>query len=167
MAIALALGEPWLGFRVPRPVKVAFVSREDAPALTQWRMKNLWRGRSAKNPSLIETNLYVNTQMQSPLLLLDDEAQFTELMDAMRSFKPEFAIFDVFNVLHTADENDNSEMRAVLRQLSRIRDEIGCGVLIIHHYNKQAEQTNMTQRMHGASAIGGWCEFVIGISIHR
>jgi hypothetical protein len=166
MAIALALGEPWLGFRVPRPVKVAFVSREDAPALTQWRMKNLWRGRSAKNPSLIETNLYVNTQMQSPLLLLDDEAQFTELMDAMRSFKPEFAIFDVFNVLHTADENDNSEMRAVLRQLSRIRDEIGCGVLMIHHYNKQAEQTNITQRMRGASAIGGWCEFVIGISMH-
>jgi putative DNA primase/helicase len=167
LGIAIALGEPWLGFRVPRPGKVALISREDNPALTQWRMKNLWRGRSASNPKLIETNLVINTRMQSPQLLLDDEAQLTELMEKLRTFKPEFAIFDVFNVLHTADENDNSEMREVLRQLSRVQTEIGCGICVVHHYNKAELGTlTLTQKLRGASSIAGWCEWVMGISMH-
>jgi RecA-family ATPase len=85
-------------------------------------------------------------------------------MDAMRTFKPEFCIFDVFNVLHTADENDNSEMREVLRQLSRIQAELKCGIGVIHHFNKM-ETGSMTQRMRGASAIAGWCEWVIALSM--
>jgi RecA-family ATPase len=164
MAIALALGESWLGFNIPRPAKVALVSREDNPALTSWRLKNLWRGRAASNPALIESNLYVNTRMQSPQLLLDDEAQLTELLDAMRAFNPEFAIFDVFNVLHAADENDNTQMSNILRRLSRIQAEIGCGIGVVHHYNK-TDLGSMTQRLRGASAIAGWCEWVIGISM--
>jgi AAA domain/CHC2 zinc finger len=164
MSIALALGEPWLGFRVPRPVRVALVSREDNPNLTAWRFKNLWRGRTAHNPKLIETNHYINTRVQSPQLLLDDEQQLTELMEAMRAFNPEFVIFDVFNVLHTADENDNSEMRIVLSQLSRIQAEIKCGIAVIHHFNK-SETGSITHRLRGASSIAGWCEWVIGISM--
>ena len=45
MAISLALGCPWLGFNVPKPIKVAFVSREDAPELTSWRIRNLLAGK--------------------------------------------------------------------------------------------------------------------------
>jgi len=164
MAIGLALGEPWLGFHIPRPASVALISREDNPTLTSWRFKNLWRGRTAHHPQLIETNLYFNTRAQSPQLLLDNQEQLAELMEAMSVFKPEFVIFDVFNVLHTADENDNSEMREVLRQLSRIQTELKCGIGVIHHFNKM-ETGSMTQRMRGASAIAGWCEWVIALSM--
>jgi AAA domain/CHC2 zinc finger len=164
MAIALALGEPWLGFNVPRPVKVALISREDSPQLTAWRLQNLWRGRSAKNPFLIETNLHINTRLHSPQLLLDNAEQLSEAIAAMKEFQPEFVILDVFNVLHSAEENDNSEMRMIMRQLSRIQSEVKCGIGVIHHYNKAVE-SNMMQRLRGASAIGGWCEWLIGISM--
>jgi hypothetical protein len=76
----------------------------------------------------------------------------------------EFAIFDVFNVMHAADENDNTEMRRVLRQLSRIQAEVGCGIGVVHHFNK-AESGSMTQRLRGSSAIAGWAEWLIEISI--
>jgi hypothetical protein len=164
MAIALALGEPWLGFRIPRPVRVMFISREDNPNLTAWRFKNLWRGRKARNPQLIETNLHFNTRAQSPQLLLDNEEQVEEMMNALHTFKPEFVIFDVFNVLHCADENDNSEMRDVLRRLSRIQAEVKCGIGVVHHYNKN-ETGSITQRVRGASSISGWCEWNIGLSV--
>lgn len=82
----------------------------------------------------------------------------------MSAFKPEFAIFDVFNILHTADENDNSEMREVLRRLSRIQAELKCGICVLHHYSK-AEGGSMTQRLRGASAIAGWAEWVVGLSM--
>jgi 5S rRNA maturation endonuclease (ribonuclease M5) len=164
MAIALALGEPWLGFRIPRPVRVMFISREDNPNLTAWRFKNLWRGRKARNPQLIETNLHFNTRAQSPQLLLDNEEQLEEMMTALHAFKPEFVIFDVFNVLHCADENDNSQMREVLRRLTRVQTEVKCGIGLVHHFNKN-ETGSITQRVRGASVISGWCEWNIGLSM--
>ena len=164
LAISLALGCEWLGFRVPRPVKVALVSREDNPSLTAWRIKHLFAGRTCLSPSIIETNLYVNSRGQSAELMLDNSEQLAELLEALKTLEAEFCIFDVFNVLHTADENDAQEMRAVLRQLSRIQAEAGCACAVVHHWNK-SDQGSMTQRLRGSSAIAGWAEWLIGISM--
>ena len=71
-------------------------------------------------------------------------------------------ILDVFNILHGADENDNTEMRKVLEELNRIHREIGCGVGVVHHFNKSIEGT-LTQRLRGAGAIAGWAEWLIGV----
>jgi hypothetical protein len=164
LAIAMTLGEPWLGRAVPNPLRVAFISREDNPRLTSWRLQHLYRGRASSRPGLIE-NLYINTRLQSPQLMIDDEAQLRELLDALAVFQPEFTFFDVFNVIHTAEENDNTEMRTVLRKLSLIQEEIKCGIGLVHHYGKSQDRT-MTQRLRGASAIAGWMEWLIGISMH-
>jgi len=164
LAISLALGCNWLGFRVPEAVRVAVISREDNPSLTAWRIRHLSACRRGVNLGLLDTNLYVNSRQQSPELMLDNPEQMTELLADLRSLKPRFAIFDVFNVLHCADENDNQEMRTILRQLSTIQAEIGCGIGVVHHYNK-ADQGSMTQRLRGSSAIAGWAEWLIGISM--
>jgi hypothetical protein len=164
MAISLALGCPWLGFNVPKPAHVALVSREDAPELTSWRINHLFASKNTRQPNLLEANLYVNTRRQSGELMLDSEEQVAELSLAMKQRQIEFAIFDVFNVMHGADENDNTEMRRVLRQLSKIQAEVGCGIGMVHHFNK-AESGSMTQRLRGSSAIAGWAEWLIGISI--
>ena len=164
LAISLALGCEWLGFRVPRPVKVALVSREDNPALTGWRIKHLFAGKACAAPGLIETNLHINSRKQSAELMLDNSGQLMELLAALKDLKAELCIFDVFNVLHAADENDAQEMRAILRQLSRIQAEIGCACAVVHHWNK-SDQGSMTQRLRGSSAIAGWAEWLIGISM--
>jgi 5S rRNA maturation endonuclease (ribonuclease M5) len=164
MVISLALGSPWLGFSVPRPARVALISREDAPQLTSWRVKHLIAGKRALEANLIETNLYVNTRQQSAELMLDNEEQVCELVSALKQRQIEFVILDVFNVMHAADENDNQEMRKVLRQLSMIQKDVGCGIGVVHHFNK-ADQGSMTQRLRGSSAIAGWAEWLIGISI--
>ena len=164
LALSLALGCDWLGFKVPQAIKVALVSREDNPALTAWRIRNLFAGKSCPAPGLIETNLYVNSRRESAELLLDNALHMAELMAALNTVRPQFVIFDVFNVLHASDENDNQEMRTVLRQLSAIQSEIGCGIGVVHHYNK-SDHGSMTQRLRGSSAIAGWAEWLIGISI--
>jgi RecA-family ATPase len=164
MAISLGLGCPWLGFGIPKPARVALISREDAPQLTSWRVKHLFAGKNTRQPNLLETNLYINTRQQSAELMLDNEEQACELVSALKQRQIEFAIFDVFNVMHAADENDNTEMRRVLRQLSKIQAEVGCGIGVVHHFNK-ADQGSMTQRLRGSSAIAGWAEWLIGISI--
>ncbi len=166
LAISLALGCDWLGFAVPRPVKVALVSREDNPGLTAWRIKHLFVSKESCAPWLLESNLYVNSRRQSPQLMLDNAEQVDELAKAMKSFEAEFAIFDVFNVMHGADENDNSEMRRVLQRLSQLQTEVGCSIGVVHHYSKASDPgLPLTQRLRGAGAIAGWCEWLIGISM--
>jgi RecA-family ATPase len=77
----------------------------------------------------------------------------------------EFALFDVFNVLHRADENDAGEMRKVMLRLSQLQSEVGCAIGVIHHFTKGTDGMSLTQRLRGSSAISGWCEWLIGITM--
>jgi hypothetical protein len=163
LALSLAMGCDWLDFKVPEAVRVALISREDNPSLTAWRIRHLFAGKSCPDHGLLATNLYVNSRRESAELMLDNAQQMAELLEALRQLRPQFAIFDVFNVLHCADENDAQEMRSVLRQLSTIQAEIGCGIGVVHHYNKG--EGSMTQRLRGSSVIAGWAEWLIGISM--
>jgi len=164
LALSLALGCDWLGFKVPQPVKTVLVSREDNPSLTAWRLRHLKAGKPYHDAGLLDANLKLNTRNQSADLMLDNREHMLELMASLTEFRPAFAIFDVFNVMHAADENDNQEMRAVLRQLSAIQAEVGCGIGVVHHFNK-SDSGSMTQRLRGSSAIAGWAEWMVGISL--
>lgn len=163
LALSLALGAPWMGFTVPEPLRVALVSREDTPSTTGWRLRHLAAGKGGQQV-LLQQNLYVNSRAQTPEFMLDNAEQRLELIDSLRRRAIQFAIFDVFNVMHAADENDNSEMRQILRQLSAIQSAVGCAIGVVHHFNK-AEVGSLTQRMRGASAIAGWAEWLVGISM--
>lgn len=167
LAICLTLGVDFIGRKIPRAVKVAFVSREDNPSLTRWRLRALFAAKTAPSPKHLEAyarNLWINTREQSKQLLLDNEEQLAELMADLRIVQPEFLILDVLNTLHQQDENDNSEMRRVFERLDGIQREIGCAIGLCHHYNKTGSGS-MTMRMRGSSAIAGWCEWMIGIEI--
>jgi len=164
MLISLALGCSWLDFRVSRPVRCALISREDNPSLTAWRLRHLIASKPSGSIDLLRQNLYVNSRKQSPEMMLDNPGQVAELISEFKERQIEFAVFDVFNVLHASDENDNTQMRAILRQLTRIQTQTGCSIGVVHHFNK-AEIGGLTQRMRGASAIAGWAEWLIGITM--
>lgn len=166
LAISLATGSAWLDFSVPSPVRVGLISREDNPSLTAWRLRSLMQGKGLNvvEQQMLETNLYVNTRSQTPGLMLDNEDEMNELMAAVKGLRLEFLILDVFNVLHSADENDNTEMRKVLNHCKRIQDETRASIAILHHFGKE-QGGSITQRLRGASAIAGFAEWIIGISM--
>ena len=167
LALALATGTSWLGFAVPQPMRVALVSREDNPALTRWRLEHLRRGREFNMVQMdrLEANLYVNSRAQTRSLMLDNDMQMNELIAAVKDRKIEMVFLDVLNVLHQADENDNTAMAHILRRVRRIQDRTGASVGILHHYNKNEGAGRITQRLRGASAIAGFAEWIIGISM--
>ena len=161
LALSLALGLPWVEFDVRRLAKVALITREDNPGLTRWRMDRLLAGKNCTVPDL-EGRLYVNSREQSPVFRLDESELFAPMISELKAVRPEFVILDVFNVLHGADENDNTEMRRVLEELNRLQREVGCSIGVVHHFNKTAEGS-LTQRLRGAGAIAGWAEWLIGV----
>jgi RecA-family ATPase len=161
LAICLALGLPWIGFEVPRAVKTALITREDNPALTKWRMNRLLAGKQ-RAMSELDGRLYINSREQSPEFRLDHPELLAAMVAELKRVQPEFVILDVFNILHAADENDNTEMREILDQLNRMRTEVGCSIGVVHHFNKNSDGT-LTQRIRGAGAIAGWAEWCVGI----
>lgn len=164
-AIALATGQPWLGFAIPRPVNVAVISREDNPSLTRWRMRRLLAGRNL-NPEELGRALWVNSRAQTKQFMLDHADEMAEMLAALRQLKPELVFLDVFNRMHGAKENDSGEMRQVLTSLSEIQGEVGCSMALIHHFNKASpDEASMVQRIRGSGAIAGWTEWIVGLSV--
>lgn len=164
LAISLAIGADWLDFKVVRPIKTAIISREDTPGLTAWRIGHLLRGKTTGSLDLAVNNLWINTKRQSDDYRLDIEELHREMIVEIKARSIQFAIFDVLNVLHSADENDNQEMRVILQKINEIQKESGCQIGLVHHFSK-AEQGSLIKRIRGSSAISGWVEWAVGISV--
>lgn len=162
LLLALTTGTEWLGFNVPRRVKCALISREDYPGMTQQRIARLFRGSIRRTD--FEGWLWVNTRFQTPTFLLSDDGQVSQLIAELRMEQIEFACFDVFRKLHGEDENDNQKMAKILDQLTRIQNEVGCAIALIHHTSKDLNGT-IFRRIRGATAIHGWTEWAFGISV--
>jgi hypothetical protein len=164
LAISLAIGADWLDFKVVRPVRTAMIAREDTPGLTAWRIAHLLRGKSTGDIGLFGQNLWINTKRQSDDYRLDIEELHREMIVELKARAIQFAIFDVLNVLHSADENDNQEMRVILQKVNEIQKEAGCQIGLVHHFSK-ADQGSLIKRIRGSSAISGWVEWAVGISV--
>jgi len=164
LAIALASGQKWLDFFVPKRVRVAFVSREDVAALSQWRLKKLraHRGLSAAD---LDGWLYLNAKGLKPKIKLDCPEDVTALIADLKKHQSEFLFLDVARVLHGADENDSTAVqKSLVDPMNQIQSEVGCGICLVHHTNKQPDAT-LTESIRGASAIAGFAEFVIGVRV--
>lgn len=163
LALALASGQKWLDFYVPRRVKTALVSREDNYGLTQWRERKLAKHRGLGDADL-DGWLYINAKGLKPKIMLDYPDDVTALVADLKRYGTEFLILDVMRVLHGAEENDNTEMQKVIDVLNFIQAEAKCSICLIHHDNKREDAT-LTERARGASAIAGWAEFICGVRV--
>jgi hypothetical protein len=172
LAYHLVAGVDWMGCKVPRRMKVAYIAREDHPGLTQHRGKSLQAGYGGTavghGLSYIDLNewLYYNTRSQSETFSLQNQMDVQEIIDAFKDKGIEIAFFDVFRRLWEGDENDNKEVAKVLAVLTRIQTEVGCSVCLVHHLNK-SEGGTIFQRIRGAGSIYGWREWAFGISIEN
>ena len=163
LAMSLACGVDWLGMRVPRQVRTALVSREDSPSLTQRRINRLLCGNARYGLNLSSWML-VNTRRQLADFKVTSDEHLQQLIDELKQFRVEFVVLDVFRSLHDSEENDNTEVQQVLQRINRIQNECECAVALVHHISKVSSE-NIFKGLRGASAIHGWMEWGIGISV--
>lgn len=164
LAMALATGSPWLGHQVPSRRRVAIISREDAPRETARRLHALAKGSAPRGVEILAGAMWVNTMDQCVTMHLDNQEQQDALIKELQAEMFDMVIFDVFRDLHVQDENDNTVMAGVLAVLKRIQVECSCAVLVLHHVRKDHD-ANVFRSSRGASAIHGWTEYGIGISV--
>jgi RecA-family ATPase len=178
LLISLACGTSWLGRPIPHPVRTAYISREDSPLLTKVRIAGFLRHKGiardgclmdAVTRTLIDVSgrLWCNTREQLSNFDIDNDEHLANMAHDLKERGVEFAILDVFNRLHKRSENDNTEMAQVVQRISQMGQEAGCSIGVIHHISKENNSGRFFTRIRGASAIHGWTEWSIGLSLEN
>lgn len=162
LALSLAGKVPFLGMDVPQQRRVALLSREDASGLTAWRMKHLLQRKGILSDL---DNLLVNTRHQMPYFRIESDECMRTVCKELADFGPDLIILDVFNVIHDAEENDNTGMRKVMNRLSELQERTKSAICVAHHYSKNGGSGSLISKCRGASSIMGWAEWVMGIEI--
>ena len=170
LALHLVGGVAWFHHKIPKRIKVGLVSREDAPGLSQNRLKRLRAGASDALECFLEGIdledwLYVHTRAQRETWTLQSEADLQEIIEAIKERGIEICFFDVFRVLWHGNENDSQETAAVLESAKRISREAKCQVGLVHHVSK-SDRGTIFDRARG-SGILGWREWALGITIEN
>lgn len=119
-----AHGMDWHGFKVAKPVRVAYLAGEGTTGL-----KVRLRGWIEHHDSVAEPGEF---RILPEAMSLPDNA--AELVEVMTPFRPDIVVIDTLNTYFGgSDENSTQDMTRFCHAVRRLRDAIGCSVVVIHH----------------------------------
>ncbi|HBY02289.1 MAG TPA: hypothetical protein DEG92_07125 [Rikenellaceae bacterium] len=161
--IALALGSPQIGklwgLEVRNEVKTLFFQSENSARATQNRLHLISRDHFLSNgiknivfPSFGTDDIRVSKGY------LGDPAFIELLLRHIEMSGAELVVIDPLISFHNGDENDNSEMRRSLDNITDVISRTKCSFLVIHHVGKIyiGKRTSFAGR--GASSIGDFAD---------
>jgi RecA-family ATPase len=170
LALHMVAGIAWFQHKIPQRVKVGLVAREDAPGLSQSRLKRMLKGAPESVRDFIdiidlEEWLYVNTRSQRESWTLQSNPDLVDIIESIKERKIQFVFLDVLRVLWEGNENDNQETSKILAAAKRIEREGNCQVCIVHHLSK-SDRGTIFDRARGGG-INGWKEWGIGLTVEN
>ena len=133
LALSVATGTACLGrYAVPRPGPVLIYLAEDALTVVRERIEGMARHRGL---ALTGVDIHVIT---APALRLDREPHRNRLLETARQLRPRLVLLDPLVRLHSADENNASEVAALLAYFRSLQRQLDLSVILVHHTRKNA-----------------------------
>lgn len=160
MAAALAAGREAFGKRVPRRRRVWYFFAEDGGASIQQRIAAIRAGHNIGRDQLVD---WLKIQEKGEFIDVCDNLSLVELIASVRARAAEagnpdtsgdVVVLDPLRDIHSADENDNTAMAAVMRRLRLIQTLLGGLVIVPAHPKKNAPGHELDD-IRGAGAVGG------------
>jgi AAA domain len=133
MALSVATGTPCLGkYAVPEPGPVLIYLAEDALPVVRQRVDGMAKHRGL---DLAGVEIHVIT---APVLRLDRDPDRMRLLETTRRLQPRLLLLDPLVRLHSIDENNASEVAALLAYFRSLQRQFDVSVLLVHHTRKNA-----------------------------
>jgi hypothetical protein len=156
LALSVATATPAFGeFECSEAHNVALFLAEDSPRSVRNRLRALSKARGI-DPVTASRRIFL--KCRGSVDLSTDEGA-ARIIVAVRSIGTiGLLVLDPLRDLHSAEENDSTEMAGVMHRLRAIRDATGAAVAFIHHMGKQGKDNagrRPGQRLRGSSAIHG------------
>lgn len=150
MAVAVASGRPCLGrHEVPAPGAVLVYAAEDAHASVRDRLAGLAAARGADFAAL-DVGLIVE-----PSLRLDRAEDLARLSTTLARRRPRLLVLDPYVRLQRVDENDASQVSAILGALRDLSRSFAVAIALVHHARK-APADRAGQALRGSSDFHAW-----------
>jgi len=92
----------------------------------------------------------------APSLRLDTPADRQRLSNTVQQFQPRLLILDPLIRLHRVDENDATQVAALLSFLRQLQRQFQLAVLLVHHARKDSNSSRPGQALRGSSELHGW-----------
>ena len=154
LVLALARGENFGPFRVPKARNSLYIDAEMSAKDTQGRFNSLIRGNDGLE--VINRVRIVSGEMLSrkgiPALSINTPETQNKIIDLIGSleqseaWRPDVIVFDNLSALtFGSDENSNSDVDAILPFLLSLRHR-GYTVVLVHHAGKSGDQRGASRR---------------------
>lgn len=151
LAVSVASGTACLRqFPVRRTGKVLLFPAEDSLAIVRQRLEGIAAITQVDFPSLpVEV-------ITAPALRLDTTTDRQRLADTIQKFEPILLVLDPLIRLHRIDENDASQVAALLSYLRELQRRFHLAILLVHHARKDSHGSRPGQALRGSSELHGW-----------
>lgn len=152
-SVAIAAGRPFLGMPT-RQGTVVYVQADDPVAFWTRRVGMIAKALQVE-PGELDGHFYTSSEQR---LLLDDRSDVDRLLRHLSELQPSVVVLDPLRRLMAGEENSATDMAQVIRNLDRIRDELGCALVLVHHSRKTRQDDDerpAAERMRGSSALRG------------
>lgn len=151
LAVSVASGAACLRqFPVRRSGPVLLFPAEDSLAVVRQRLEGIAAAAQVPFGSL---PVQVIT---APSLRLDTESDRQRLAQTVQQQRPVLLILDPLIRLHRVDENDATQIAALLSYLRELQRQFQLAVLVVHHARKDSQASRPGQALRGSSELHGW-----------
>lgn len=151
MAVAVASGRPCLSrYAVPQPGPALVFAAEDAPVDVRERLENLAKARGADFGAL-DVRLIVE-----PVVRLDRAEDRARLKATVARHAPRLLVLDPYVRLQCGvDENDATEVSAILGALRELSREKSVAIALVHHTRKGGAE-DPGEGLRGSGDFWAW-----------
>jgi len=151
MAVSVASGAACLRqFPVRRQGSVLLFPAEDSLAIVRQRLEGIAAAAQVPFDSLgVEV-------ITAPSLRLDLPMDQERLSHTVQARRPILLILDPLIRLHRVDENDATQIAALLSYLRQLQRQFQLAVVLVHHARKDAHASRPGQALRGSSELHGW-----------
>ena len=151
VAVSVASGAACLRqFPVCRSGPVLLFPAEDSLAVVRQRLEGI--AAAAQVPF---DTLPVQV-ITAPALRLDTATDQRRLSQTVQQLRPLLLILDPLIRLHRVDENDATQIAALLSYLRQLQRQFQLAVLLVHHARKDSQGGRPGQALRGSSELHGW-----------
>jgi len=151
VALSVASGAACLRqFPVRRRGPVLLFPAEDSLAVVRQRLEGIAAAAQVPFASL---PVQVIT---APSLRLDTPTDRHRLSHTVQQQRPILLILDPLIRLHRVDENDATQIAALLSYLREIQRQFQLAVMLVHHARKDSHSSRPGQALRGSSELHGW-----------
>lgn len=176
IALSVATGTDCLGhFKVKKQGAVLMLQEEVSDAEMRKRLRYIAASKGLGGQIHKKGDEYsVHLPEPVPLYLrnrkqfdLSNPKSFRKLHKQVLAKDIKLVILDPLQLmLGQVDENKASEVRPILYNFLQLKEETGCGIMILHHYSKSSSSNPRKggQRMLGSQAFHGWVESALYLS---